>query len=83
MMNESIHQNLIGGTEGPPGCLYLQFRAVRQNLQDFKSSHVKRESLPKLYWILHIVAGCFAAGGIWEVFRWCSILPTWLPEWIR
>ena len=81
MMNEAIHQNLIGGAEGPPGCLYLMFRAVRKNLEDLKGSHLKRESLPRGYWILHFLAAGLALNGIWQVLRWYDLWPlAW--KWI-
>jgi hypothetical protein len=76
MMNEAIHQNLIGGAEGPPGCLYLMFRAVRKNLEDFKVSHRQRERLPWGYWILHLLAAALAGNGIWQVLRWFDIVQT-------
>ncbi len=70
LMNESIHQKMIGGAEGPPNCLYLEFRRARKELQKMKAAHLRPKSLPWWYWILHALAGWFIISGAWEVFRW-------------
>jgi len=74
MMNESIHQHLIGGADCPDDvCLYKAFRKARAALQEFKQG-LKREPLPDGSWVLHIVAGCLALNGLWQVLRWFEIL---------
>jgi hypothetical protein len=74
MMNESIHQGLIGGADSPDeNCLYKSFRAARAVLQNFKAE-LKRERLPRKFWVLHILAGSMALMGVWQVLRWFEIL---------
>jgi hypothetical protein len=74
MMNESIHQGLIGGADSPDeNCLYKSFRTARAALQKFKAE-LKRERLPRKFWLLHIVAGAMALMGVWQVLRWFEIL---------
>lgn len=70
MMNETIHQVLIGGADSRDEfCLYKAFRAVRRALNDFKG-HLKREPLPAWFLILHLVSAAMAGLGAWEVLRW-------------
>ena len=74
MMNETIHQGLIGGADSADElCLYKAFRIARKALQEFKE-RLKREPLPAGFWILHIVAGALACVGFWQVMRWLEIL---------
>ena len=73
MMNEAIHQNLIGGTDcADENCLYRAFRTARKALQEFKQG-LKREPLPRWFWILHVLAGALALDGLWQVLRWFEI----------
>jgi hypothetical protein len=74
-MNEKVHQQLIGGAEGPPGCLYLEFRSAKKALEGFKSRHLKPARQPWWYWVLHFVAAFFFFNGVWQVLRWFEILP--------
>jgi hypothetical protein len=77
MMNEIIHQGLIGGADSNDDvCLYKAFRTARNALQEFKQG-LKREPLPVWFWLLHIVAGALAVLGLWEVLRWFDI---WRPR---
>ncbi len=70
MMNETIHQVLIGGADSPDeNCLYRAFRNARKALHDFKQN-LKREPLPKWFWLFHIVAITIAGIGCWQVMRW-------------
>jgi hypothetical protein len=70
MMNETIHQGLIGGADSHDEfCLYKAFRTARKALNDFKRS-LKREPLPIWFLILHVVAVTMAGLGIWQVIRW-------------
>ncbi|HEX6505288.1 MAG TPA: hypothetical protein VF011_18745 [Terriglobales bacterium] len=75
MMNEGIHQRIIGSEEGPPGCLYLTFRKARKELADFKAKHLTPQRAPRWHWALHIVAGFFVVSGIWQVLRWYGAWP--------
>jgi hypothetical protein len=75
MLNECLHQHVIGGAEGPPGCLYLEFRKARKEIADFKAAHAKPESSPWWHCILHIAAGLFIASGLWQVVRWYGLWP--------
>lgn len=70
MMNETIHQVIIGGADSQDDfCLYKAFRTARKALHDFKAN-LKREPLPDWFPLLHFVAGTIAAIGLWEVVRW-------------
>lgn len=70
MMNEAIHQNLIGGEDlADPICLYKAFRIARKELNKFKASY-RRERLPRWYWALHVIAGWLALNGAWQILRW-------------
>ena len=74
MMNEGIHQGIIGGADSADeNCLYRSFRTARAALQKFKRE-LKRERLPRKFWVLHIVAGAMALMGVWQVLRWFEIL---------
>lgn len=74
MMNEAIHQGLIGGADSADeNCLYKSFRTARAALQKFKGE-LKRERLPRKFWALHVVAGAMALMGVWQVLRWFEIL---------
>lgn len=74
IMNEGIHQGLIGGSDSTDGlCLYKAFRTARKALQEFKKG-LKREPLPHGFWALHILAGALAFNGLWQVLRWFGIL---------
>ena len=75
MLNEGIHQRIIGGREGPPGCLYLTFRKARKELTDFKAANLRPESAPWWHWILHVIAGLFVANGLWQILRWYGAFP--------
>jgi hypothetical protein len=73
MMNEWIHQTTIGGaTSEDEFCLYKAFRTAQRGLQDFKSG-LKREPLPRWFWLLHILAGLLAWVGLWELVRWFGV----------
>ncbi len=73
MMNEVIHQSLIGGADtADEFCLYKTFRAARKALQEFKQK-LKRKPLPRWFWLLHIVAGALAWVGFWQLMRWFEI----------
>ena len=73
MMNETIHQRLIGGTvSADEVCLYKAFRTARKALQEFKEG-LKREPLPYWFPLLHIVAGVLAWVGFWQLMRWFEI----------
>jgi hypothetical protein len=73
MMNEAIHQNLIGGADSTDEiCLYKSFRTAQKALREFKAG-LKREPLPKWFWFLHIVAGGLALVGVWQLMRWFDI----------
>jgi hypothetical protein len=74
MMNEGIHQHLIGGTDTTDEvCLYRAFRNVQAALQKFKLTY-KCEPLPREFWILHIVAAALFLNGCWQVLRWFDVL---------
>lgn len=74
MMNEAIHQGLIGGADSSDeSCLYKAFRTAREALRGFKGS-LRREPLPDEFWILHAVAGGLALVGLWQVLRWFGVL---------
>jgi len=74
MMNETIHQGLIGGIDSADdACLYKTFRSARGALQKFKQG-LKRKQLPVWFLVLHIVAGALAVLSLWEVLRWFNIL---------
>lgn len=69
-MNETIHQILIGGADSADeNCLYKAFRNARKALQKFKTN-LKREPLPRWFWLMHIVAAAIAGIGVWQVIRW-------------
>jgi hypothetical protein len=73
MMNETIHQGLIGGADSQDEiCLYKAFRTARKALRDFKAN-LNREPLPAGFPVLHVVAVVMAVIGIWEVTRWFGI----------
>jgi hypothetical protein len=73
MMNETIHQGLIGGADSDNEiCLYKTFRSARKAVQDFKS-RLKPEPLPDWFGFLHFAAGLIAFVGFWEVMRWLEI----------
>jgi hypothetical protein len=73
MMNESIHQGLIGGADSADEfCLYKAFRTARKALQEFKTG-LKREPLPNWFLVLHILAGVLAGVGFWQLLRWFEI----------
>ena len=73
MMNEALHQSLIGGADSADsGCLYKAFRTARKALQEFKEG-LKREPLPDWFSLLHIVAGLLAWVGFWQLMRWFEI----------
>jgi hypothetical protein len=69
MMNEGIHQTIIGGSDSGDACLYKSFRIARTALQEFKEG-LKREPLPDWFPLLHIVAGALAWVGLWQLMRW-------------
>jgi hypothetical protein len=72
MMNEGIHQTIIGGVDSGDACLYKSFRIARTALQEFKEG-LKREPLPDWFQLLHIVAGALAWVGFWQLMRWFGI----------
>lgn len=72
MMNEGIHQGVIGGVDSRDGCLYKSFRIARSALQGFKRD-LKPERLPKWFLVLHIVATGLALVGLWELMRWFGV----------
>jgi len=70
MMNETIHQVIIGGADSPAEhCLYKAFRNARNALKDFRAN-LKREPLPFWFWILHTLPGAMVLNGCWQVVRW-------------
>jgi hypothetical protein len=70
MMNETVHQGLIGGADSSDeNCLYKAFRNARTALHNFKRG-LKREPLPRWFLLLHFVAFTMAAIGCWQVVRW-------------
>ena len=70
MMNETIHQGIIGGADSANEiCLYKTFRNAKKALSDFKES-LKPEPLPGWFLVLHTVAGSLALIGMWQVMRW-------------
>lgn len=74
MMNETIHQGLIGGADSTDEiCLYKAFRTARKALQEFKEG-LRREPLPVWFPLMHVLAGVLAGIGLWEVMRWFRIL---------
>lgn len=74
MMNEAIHQRLIGGADSAdPNCLYKAFRTGRAAIQKFKRD-LKPEEAPSGFKLLHGLAGALALIGLWEVLRWFEIL---------
>jgi hypothetical protein len=73
MMNEAIHQGLIGGADSADEvCLYKAFRTAREALQAFKEG-LQREPLPDWFPFLHIVAGVVAWISVWQLMRWFEI----------
>ena len=73
MMNEAIHQSLIGGADSTDEiCLYKAFRTARGALQEFKKG-LRREPLPYWFPLLHIVAISLAWAGFWEIMRWFEV----------
>jgi hypothetical protein len=73
MMNEAIHQHLVGGADSADElCLYKAFRAARKALHEFKKG-LKREPLPNWFPLLHIIAGALAWVGFWQLMRWFEI----------
>jgi hypothetical protein len=75
-MNLKIHQLLIGGADSTDElCLYKAFRNARTALEEFTLA-LRREKLPRAYWILHIVAAGLALDGIWQVLRRFALWPT-------
>jgi hypothetical protein len=72
MMNEAIHQHIIGGVDSGDACLYKSFRIARKAVEDFKQG-LKREPLPVEFKIGHCVAGALAWMAFWEVMRWFDI----------
>jgi hypothetical protein len=73
MMNEAIHQSIIGGADSKDEiCLYKAFRTARTALKEFKNG-LKPEPLPEWFTILHIAAGVLAWVGFWELMRWFEI----------
>jgi hypothetical protein len=72
MLNEGIHQGVIGGIDSEDGCLYKSFRAARSALQEFKNG-LKREPLEIEFKLGHAVAGWIAFMGLWETMRWIGV----------
>jgi hypothetical protein len=73
MMNEAMHQGLIGGVDSADDvCMYKAFRIAQKALREFKEG-LRREPLPGGYWVLHILAGALAFDGLWQVLRWFEI----------
>jgi hypothetical protein len=72
MLNESIHQAVIGGVDSGDGCLYNSFRAARTAVQEFKKE-LKREPLQIEFKLGHLVAGWLAFMGLWETMRWIGV----------
>ena len=73
MMNEWMHQIVIGGADSTnEHCLYKAFRTAQVALQGFKQG-LKREPLPDWFWFVHMVAGALAWVGLWEVMRWLGL----------
>lgn len=81
MMNEGIHQNVIGGVDSADShCLYKEFRSARSALQEFKKQLKNNDPpLPRWFVVLHIIASGLTALGIWQVLRWFEygrVLPS-------
>lgn len=72
MMNEGIHQGIIGGVDSGEHCLYKAFRAARGAVHDFKAN-LRMDPLPTWFWILHVLAIGLAWVGFWEMMRWYGI----------
>jgi hypothetical protein len=73
MINESIHQGIIGGIDSAEEhCLYKAFRTARAALQEFRRE-LKREPLPYWFRFVNIVAGALAWLGFWQLMRWFGI----------
>jgi hypothetical protein len=73
-MNLRMHKHLIGGEKSTDELsLYKAFRSAKRALEQFESK-LRPEPLPAWFWILHILAGCLAIDGAWQVSRWFSIL---------
>ena len=73
-MNLRMHKDLIGGEKSTDElCLYKAFRSAKSALEQFESK-LRPEPLSGWFWILHILAGCLAIDGAWQVLRWFSIL---------
>jgi hypothetical protein len=74
MMNEGIHQGLIGGADSKSDeCLYRSFRTARTLLQEFKKK-LKPEPLPNWFLFLNFVAIVMFCLGLWQIMRWFEIL---------
>jgi hypothetical protein len=74
MMNEALHQNLIGGADSKDNvCLYKAFRGARIALTEFREK-LTREPLPRWFWLMHGVAGTLAWLGLWQILRWFEVL---------
>lgn len=73
MMNEWMHQIVIGGADSSyEHCLYKAFGAAQAALRRFKQG-LRREPLPGWFVLVHIVAGALAWVGFWQVMRWLGI----------
>jgi hypothetical protein len=72
MLNEGIHQGVIGGTDSANACLYKSFRAARSALQEFNKG-LKREPLQTEFKLGHFVASWLAFMGLWEMMRWLGV----------
>lgn len=72
MMNEGIHQGVIGGVDSTDACLYKSFRIARAALQNFKKG-LTVDPLPSWFRLLHLVALGLAWLGLWEMMRWFGI----------
>jgi hypothetical protein len=73
MMNEWIHQIIIGGADSAnEHCLYKDFRTAQSAVQQFNSG-LKREPLPYWFRFVNVLAGALAWVGFWQVMRWFGI----------
>jgi hypothetical protein len=72
MMNEGIHQHIIGGADSAEACLYKSFRIARKAVEDFEQG-LKRQPLGFEFKIGHFVAILLFCLGFWEVMRWFEV----------
>jgi hypothetical protein len=73
-MNHRLYRDLIGGEKTTDElCLYKALRTAKSALAEFET-HLHAETLPRWFWIFHVLAACLAIDAAGEVLRWFSIL---------